>query len=513
MAASSRKSGKRADQPKTCKRSDKNFRALIENSFDVIVLQNERGDILYASPSITRILGYTPDELVGVNGAYVVHPEDKKYSIETFNRLLVEPDTQIAACFRVRHKDGSWRVVEGVWKNLLDNPDINAIVINLHDITEHQQVIQAHKQLVEQLEAERTLLREILRQMPSGVVVADASTGNIILSNERVKELIHSDILPLQAGQYTQGTTYHLDGSPMQAYEWSLLRAMQGEVAQNEERLYIRKDGTQCYFNINATPIRDKNGNIIAALVSFYDITLRKELDKRKDEFISLASHELKTPLTSLKGFTYLLTRHLRQQNDQNALYFLLRMDSQINKLTRLVNDLLDVSRLQTGKMLYRKEVFALHELVKEIVENVQGTTQTHSLIVEPLPVVHIEADRDRIGQVLVNLLSNAIKYSPLANKVTVRMAIDGDYVTVSVQDFGPGIAPEHHQQIFERFYQVSPTTQHNYPGLGIGLYISNQIIKEHQGKLWLESEPGQGATFHFSLPTLREENVLDKNR
>lgn len=507
MSLSSNKTGKQSGSQKIRKRSDRSFRALIENSFDVIVLQNAYGEIIYASPSITRILGYTPDEIIGTHCSQIVHPEDKQCCIETFTSLLATPDAQVTSCFRIRHKDGSWRLLEGVWKNLLSNPHVSAVVINLHDITAYQHMEDTHKKLIEQLDAERTLLKEILRQMPAGVVVADAKSGKIILNNEQVGQLIHSGTPPANIEQYAQGATYHLDGSPMQNHEWSLLRAItQGEVTFNEERLYVRKDGTQCYLNVNAAPIRDKDGEIVAAVVSFYDITSQKELEMRKNEFINMAGHELKTPLTSLKGFAYLLTRHIKGgQHDTEVLYFLTRMDAQINRLAQLINDLLDVSRIQTGKLEHRREVFALDELIKETVENMQGTTHTHSIIVEPLPTAYVRGDRNRIGQVVINLLSNAIRYSPKANKIIVSMTAENTVVTISIQDFGPGIAAEHHQHIFERFYQVGTTSPRSYPGLGIGLYISSQIAKQHQGHLEVKSEPGQGSTFSFTLPVMQE--------
>jgi len=231
------------------------------------------------------------------------------------------------------------------------------------------------------------------------------------------------------------------------------------------------------------------------------DISERKELEKRKDEFISMASHELKTPLTSLKGFLGLLQRRLTTQGDEQALHYIARMDAQVNRLTKLINDLLDLSKMQTGQLDYREERFEVDALVQEIVENVQGTTQTHHLLLEGQIGAEVFGDRDRIGQVLMNLLNNAIKYSPQADTVLVRVAKDQNKALVSVQDFGIGIAKEHQHKIFERFYQVTDPEEKTYPGLGIGLYISYQIVKRHGGRMWVESKKGEGAAFQFTLP------------
>jgi len=238
------------------------------------------------------------------------------------------------------------------------------------------------------------------------------------------------------------------------------------------------------------------------------DISARKKLERQKDEFISIASHELKTPVTSLKGFLNLLQRRLTSHEDEKELHYLARMNAQVHKLTKLINDLLDISKMQTGQLVYREEHFDLDALVQEIVENIQGTTQTHHLLLEGLTQAEAFGDRDRIGQVLINLLNNAIKYSPQASTVVVRVAKDQNNALVSVQDFGFGIAKEHLQKIFERFYQVTDSEERTYPGLGIGLYISLEIVKRHGGQIWVESKKGEGTTFHFTLPLFQERQV-----
>jgi signal transduction histidine kinase len=219
-----------------------------------------------------------------------------------------------------------------------------------------------------------------------------------------------------------------------------------------------------------------------------------------------MASHELKTPVTSLKGFLSLLQRSLTGHADERTLHYLARMNTQVNKLTNLINDLLDLSRMHIGKLTYREDLFEMDDLVQEIVENVQETTQTHQLLLEEHSQAQVVGDRDRIGQVLINLLNNAIKYSPQADTVLIRVMKEQDKVHVSVQDFGIGIAKEHQQKIFERFYQVTDQEEKSYPGLGIGLYISFDIIQRHGGQVWVESKKGGGATFHFTLPLAGEE-------
>ena len=233
---------------------------------------------------------------------------------------------------------------------------------------------------------------------------------------------------------------------------------------------------------------------------------LLKELEMRKDEFISMASHELKTPITSIKGYTQMLQNRYKKAGDGQALYYLSIINAQLNKLIDLVNDMLDISRMQIGKLNFRDALFDLNAVVREGVENLQATTHTHQLSIESTVGAQVFGDKDRIGQVLINLLTNAIKYSPRANKVLVHISTDQEYATVRVQDFGIGIDEAHQQKIFERFYQVHDTVEKGASGLGIGLYISNQIIKRHEGWMKVESKKGEGSIFSFTLPLLQRE-------
>jgi signal transduction histidine kinase len=229
-------------------------------------------------------------------------------------------------------------------------------------------------------------------------------------------------------------------------------------------------------------------------------ISLR-ELEKREDAFISMASHELRTPVTSLKGFTQILQRRLKHQADPQSLFFLERMNAQLNRLTNLISDLLDVSKIEAGILELHRANVDCDELVRETVEAVQANCATHRLDIEGKTEAQVYADRDRLEQVLMNLLTNAIKYSPEADSILIRLRKVQGQVEVAIQDFGIGIPEEHQERVFERFYQVSGPEQNTYPGLGIGLYIARTLIERHGGRLWLKSRQGAGSTFYFTLP------------
>jgi signal transduction histidine kinase len=225
-----------------------------------------------------------------------------------------------------------------------------------------------------------------------------------------------------------------------------------------------------------------------------------------RDEFMSLASHELKTPVTSLKMYTQVLQRQAERRGDADLADRLVKMDRQTDKLTGLINDLLNVARIQTGQLEYVDETVDLNAIVHECVDTIQPTTTRHHIIVEGTIDGHAWGDSERIGQVVTNLLTNAIKYSPRADRVIVRLEASAGNAVVSVRDFGIGIDDEHREKIFEQFYRVSDPSEKTYPGLGLGLFIAGEIVKRHGGTITVQSASGEGTTFTVTLP-LQHEN------
>jgi signal transduction histidine kinase len=243
-------------------------------------------------------------------------------------------------------------------------------------------------------------------------------------------------------------------------------------------------------------------------LLAMEDITERKQIEREKqllleqrEEFMAIASHELKTPVTSLKGYTQVLHARFAKADDERSAALLAKMGVQLDKLINLISELLDVTSIEAGKLSWHNERFDLDALVRAIVEEVGHTTERHQIRIEGAARTPVYGDPERIGQVLTNLLTNAIKYSPQADTILVKVAVDADTATVGVQDFGIGIAPEKHEHVFERFFRVSDPEHATFPGLGLGLYISAQIVKRQEGRMWIESRLGVGTTFFFTIP------------
>ena len=222
-----------------------------------------------------------------------------------------------------------------------------------------------------------------------------------------------------------------------------------------------------------------------------------KILNSKKDEFIGLASHELKTPLTSLSGYLQILQR---EQKDDKTRGFVAKTIQQVKKLSSLVSDLLDISKIEAGKLLLSKEDFDIREIVDDSIELIQLSHLTHQVKLQTsIEHLKINGDRQRLEQVLINLLTNAIKYSPHTSQIELLLNSEGNEVKIGVRDSGIGIENDKLSHIFSRFYRVEGNP--NIAGLGIGLYLSKEIVDRHEGKIWAESEPGKGSTFWLSLP------------
>jgi signal transduction histidine kinase len=237
-------------------------------------------------------------------------------------------------------------------------------------------------------------------------------------------------------------------------------------------------------------------------------VRLEKELEagrrmqEQKDGFIGMASHELKTPLTSLNAMLQVANMKLKDSTDPFLSNAMARANIQVKRMTAMINGFLDVSRFESGKMMIDSKTFNLDELLYEMVEEIQLTNSSHIFEVTSCDKTAVFADRDKIGSVVTNLLSNAVKYSAAGSNIKVSCTIKDHYVEVSVCDEGIGAKPEDLEKLFDRYYRVESSQTRHIAGFGIGLYVSSEIIKQHNGRIWAESVPGQGSTFYFSLPT-----------
>jgi signal transduction histidine kinase len=242
--------------------------------------------------------------------------------------------------------------------------------------------------------------------------------------------------------------------------------------------------------------------------VLFRDVTREKELDQMKNQLLSIVSHELRTPLAAIKGFTTTLLREDVQWDEATQRDFLKIIEEESDRLGELIDNLLDMSQIEAGALRIDKEPVQLRNLVREAKDRAAHRSQAHWFVMDlPAELPRVWADPRRIRQVLNNLLENAIKYSPQGGQITMACEVEGDHVMVSVADQGQGIPPEYLGRIFERFFQIDAASTRKTGGSGLGLSIAKGIIQAHDGKLWAESNPGQGSIFRFTLPRVKEED------
>jgi len=278
-------------------------------------------------------------------------------------------------------------------------------------------------------------------------------------------------------------------------------RLRNGEKIDHYETIRRKKDGTLIDVSITISPIHDREGKVIGVSKIARDITEQKRDDQRKNDFIGMASHELKTPLTSLIALIQVLQIKLKGGQDDFVTNALAKAAQQGRKMTGLINGFLNVSRLESGKIVIEKQHFDLTDLVREMISDISMTVSSHSFDFDPLSEVKVVADHDKIGAVISNLLSNAVKYSPKGKVVNVACERHEKEVIVSVKDAGIGIKPQDQDKLFDRYYRVTSEHTRHISGFGVGLYLSAEIIERHDGRIWVESEKGIGSTFYFALP------------
>jgi len=269
----------------------------------------------------------------------------------------------------------------------------------------------------------------------------------------------------------------------------------------------IRLEGPERkILEVETSLIEAEPGKSLGIIAIIRDVTTLRELEQAKSDFVSTVSHELRTPLTSIKAYTATLRRRDVNFDEETRQQFLGVIEEETDRLTRLISDLLDMSRIESGRMELKKRDFDLVKLAEIVVGKMESQSARHELVLIPeCESAKVHADPDKIEQVLVNLLDNAIKYSPQGGEVEVNIGRHRHMIRCSVTDHGVGIPAEHLPHIFEKFHRVDNRSTREVYGTGLGLYVSKSIVEAHGGNIWVESEPGKGSTFHFTLPLLQE--------
>lgn len=468
------------------------LRDTIDSVFTLITIVNPDGTIVEANATFAKMFSHKWDDIVGRNitGIFLwaYDPEVKQRLI----KALASADLNVPVRYDEKLKVGEDKYMDMTLSIVaVDDTDDGIpdfFIISGIDITER-------KDYEEDLEYVRSSYEKLVNSNIIGMGIIDLY-GNLLEVNNALvdmlgypkEELLLSDIRK-------QLIPKDFANPDSEAFK----QITEKGVMEPTETELNHKNGHKVPVMISGVVIDEDTDRFLCLVVN---LTSQKELQQRKDEFISIASHELKTPLTTIKGYTQLLGDSLQKRFDENV-KFVGVLNNQINKLNDLVNELLDISRIQSGKLTINKTDFSLTEFVEEVMKEAEVFSAQHKIVLKSsADDVMINADRFRVNQVLMNFLTNAIKYSPDADKINIFITSDDKEVKVSVQDFGLGINKDKLPLIFGKFFQVdSNSPDIMKQGLGLGLYISAEIIKSHGGRVGVDSKIDKGSTFYFILP------------
>ena len=486
--------------------AEKKFRALIENSSDGIAMLNRKGEVIYFSPSASKIDGFFGEDLIGQVGLGQVHPDDISHTKNLFEEGFKNPGKPIFSQHRILHKDGNWVWIEGTLTNFLHDPCINAYVINFRDITKR-------KQAEEQLRASEFEYHSLIEQATDGIFIYD-KTGkyvNVNLSACKMLGYSKEELLKLSIDE----TLVHNDATNDTPNFDALLA---GKTILSTSNLK-RQDGSIMPVEINSKML--SNGKILGMV---RDITERKKaeekiqkfneelelkvidrtaqleaVNKELEAFTYSVSHDLRSPLRSITGYSKIMEEDFNDKLDDAGKRTLGVIQQNVSKMNNLIDNLLEFSRL--GKKEILKSEIDIEKLVHDTIPDIIHLTQ-NKVKIKLNTLFPAFADYHLLTQVWINLISNAIKYSSKKINPIVEIGSqrDAHEIIYYVKDNGAGFSMRYAKKLFGVFQRLHSAEE--FEGTGVGLAIVQRIIARHGGRVWAEGEVDGGATFYFSLPT-----------
>lgn len=487
--------------------------AILESALDAIISMDADGRVIEFNPAAERIFGYSREEATGREMAeLIIPPSLREKHREGLRRYLVTSEGPVVGnrleLTGMRSDASEFPVELTVTRVPLDGPPIFTGYIR--DITERKRTESA-------LRASETRFRTLVEQSPLSLQIF-APDGRLLQVNRAWEQLWGVTL--------DQITGYNVLRDP-QLVEIDVMpyieRAFAGEVvaippSRYEPEKTIAGVSEVPYRWVRGImyPIKDEGGSVYEVVVIQEDITEQKRAEEQREEsllqaaqalelrnqFLSIASHELKTPVTLMKGYAQLLYQRMSQEQHQSLKRPVEVINRQVGRMADLIDNLLDISRIESGKIQFTLAPFDLGKAVEDVVSEMRVLSQDVEFNVSQASQdVWVRGDQSRIEQVITNLLGNAVRYSDKQKEVDIRIRREGEEAVVSVTDYGIGIPKEQHEDVFGLYFRGHNVSSMQYGGLGLGLYISKSIVDRHGGRIWLESEQGAGSTFHFSLP------------
>jgi PAS domain S-box-containing protein len=391
---------------------------------------------------------------------------------------------------------------------LLDDGQIIGVInlaVEVSSQVENRQNLEAI--IAEKTELEKTLrdskqrLQGILDTMAEGVGIID-SNGQMVYANAMAENILglNAEQIRMRTFDDVRWQNLRLDGSPLPEEEHPMAIMMRTGLPIYDQEIGVQPpEGERLYISINAAPIFDEDGQLTGGIGTFMDVTKRRKLITQKDDFISVASHELKTPVTTLKATLQLITKNQDGKKPELLKKLIDQANKGMEKLNSLIADLLDTNRISQGQLIINKATFSLAEMLGESCQHIRHIN-THQVILKGDMQIMVHADERQIEQVVINFVNNAVKYAPDSREIIIELSRLEHAARISVSDKGPGIPPEKLPHVFERYYRVDHSGV-QFSGLGLGLFICAEIIKKHGGEIGVESKLGSGSTFWFTIP------------
>ncbi len=466
------------------------YETVTSNTPDLIYVFDLNYRFTYANNALLNMWGKTWNEAIGKNllenGYEPWHAEMHEGEIDE----VVATKRPIRGEVSFPHATLGRRVYDYIFAPVInEHGQVEAIAGTTRDITD-----------IKNAESTLTESEARFRTMAEGtnifISLAD-ETGNAVYFNPAWTEL--TGLSTAELLQY--GWTDRLHPDDRERHLELYKRAFNTMDPLHDSVRVLSKSGEYRWLLIDGLVRRYSDGSFAGFISAGLDITGLKEEEQRKNDFISMVSHELKTPLTSTLSYVQVSKNKAVKQLDIITSGMLERAEKQLQKMTRIINGFLNVSRLESGQIQIEPQRFDMSVLLKEIQEDIMAYISSHQLVLECESIAYVYADREKIGQVVQNLISNATKYSPVNSIIHITCNLQDGQVQVFVKDRGIGIKPEEVPKLFDRFYRVKGNDTQNVSGFGIGLYLSYEIIRRHCGAIWVESVEGKGSTFYFSLP------------
>lgn len=489
------------------------LQALNSANSGIIITDNTQPDnpIIYCNKAFEIITGYSHSEIIGHNCRFL-QQEDRNQEERQIIKDCISQEKECRVEIRNYRKNGTL-----FWNELYISPVRNSENQVTHFIGV-QNDITDRKRAENELREEKLSVEKKIKQRTKELVDKEAFLSSIIQTVRESLLVLDNDYKVLSANTHflnsfkvTNEDTVGKLLFELGNHQWdipSLKNLLTKILPTNNPVIDYEVEHIFPFIGrkimlLNAYRIEFEGQYKDRILIAIEDITEKKELDRRKDDFLSIASHELKTPLTTIKGLVQLLQRMMPENSTERYISTLDKISIHVDRLNELINGLLDTSKIQSGNIEIHKEPFEVDKLLKDTIETISISHPRHKINLKGITKATIMGDDLQVTQVINNLISNAVKYSPNSKNIDIYANKVGSYVKISIKDYGIGINNQDKAKIFNRFFRAG-NIQKKFPGLGIGLYISHEIIANHNGTLWVESEPGQGSTFSFTLPIMK---------